>query len=248
MLKIACLVLSAQESKKRNVKAVPAFLGAHQGGCLWVRTVQRGEDGPRSTETYLLGGLLLLLLLLLSISLIFLCRSSLLNWWWGWLLLHLLLDSHEESNDLLGLDHVVLIDLEFSEDVVNLSLGHLVSPGHQSVLEHLGVNLAVLVVGLESLDNEVIGVVSVSGHLLLEHLDHVVVGAGTSNLSQQGVELGLGHEDTDVVEGSTEIIFVQGTVLVDVHQLEAVLVHLELLLGEATFILSLAHLAGLCEL
>merc|ERR1719273_31990 len=100
---------------------------------------------------HLLGGLLLLLLLLLGISLIFLCGRSLLNWWWGWLLLHLLLDSNKESNDLLGLDHVVLIDLELSEDVVDLSLGHLVSPGHQGVLEHLGVNLAVLVVGLESL-------------------------------------------------------------------------------------------------
>merc|ERR1719278_1243484 len=197
---------------------------------------------------HLLGGLLLLLLLLLSISLILLCRSSLLNWWWGWLLLHLLLNSNEESNDLLGLDHVVLIDLELSEDVVDLSLGHLVSPGHQGVLEHLGVDLALLVVGLESLDNEVVGVVAVSGHLLLEHLDHVVVGAGTSNLSKERVQLGLRHEDTDVVEGSAEVIFVQGTVLVDVHQLEAVLIHLELLLGETTFILALAHVAGLCEL
>merc|ERR1719447_2738465 len=35
--------------------------------------------------------------------------------------------------------------------------------------------------------------------------------------------------------------FVQSTVLVDVHQLEAVLVHLDLLLREASFILSLAH-------
>ena len=43
--------MSAQESKKRNVKAVPAFLGAPQGGCLWARTVQQGEDGSRSTET-----------------------------------------------------------------------------------------------------------------------------------------------------------------------------------------------------
>merc|ERR1712003_589012 len=197
---------------------------------------------------HLLGGLLPLLLLLLGIALILLWRSLLHNWWWGWLLLHLLLNSNEESNDLLGLDHVVLIDLELSEDVVDLSLGHLVSPGHQGVLEHLGVNLALLVVGLESLDNEVIGVVSVSGHLLLEHLDHVVVGAGTSDLSEERVKLGLGHEDTDVVEGSAEVIFVQGAVLVDVHQLEAVLVHLELLLGETTFILALAHVAGLYEL
>ena len=77
-----------------------------------------------------------------------------------------------------------------------------------------------------------------SGHLLLEHLDHVVVGAGTSDLSQELIKLGLSHEDTDVVEGSAEVIFVKGTVLVDVHQLEAVLVHLELLLGEASLILA----------
>merc|ERR1719204_213341 len=59
--------------------------------------------------------------------------------------------------------------------------------------------------------------------------------------SHQLIELTLRHEDTNVVKSSTEIIFVQSTVLVDVHQLEAVLVHLDLLLREASFILSLAH-------
>merc|ERR1712156_1145579 len=97
---------------------------------------------------HLLGGLLLLLLLLLGIALILLWRSLLHNWWWGWLLLDLLLDGNEKSNDFLALDHVILINLELAEDVVDLSLGHLVSPGHQGVLEHLGVNLALLVVGL----------------------------------------------------------------------------------------------------
>merc|ERR1712088_87528 len=125
---------------------------------------------------YLLGSLLLLLLLLGVF--LFLWWSFLDDRWWGWLLLFLLLDSHKETDDLLALDHVVLINLELSEDIVNLGLGHLVSPGHQSVLEHLGVNLAFDVVSLESLDNEVVRVVTVSGHLLLEHLDHVVVGAG----------------------------------------------------------------------
>merc|ERR1712235_184773 len=193
--------------------------------------------------SYLLGSLLLLLLLLLGVISFFL--------YWGFLnwrrclfnLLLLLLDGNEESDNLLGLDHVVFINLKLTEDVINLSLGHLVAPCHQSVLEHLGVNLAVHVVGLESLDDEVVGVVSVAGHLLLEHLDHVLVGAGTTNLTKKTVELRLGHEDTNVVESSTEIIFVQGTVLVDVHQLEAVLVHLELLLGESSFILALAHFA-----
>merc|ERR1711919_24758 len=166
----------------------------------------------------------------------------------GSLLLLLLLHSNKETDDLLALDHVVFINLELSEDVVNLGLGHPVSPGHESVLEHLGVNLALVVVGLESLDNEVIGVISVSGHLLLEHLDHVVVGAGTANLSEERVELRLSHQDSDVVEGSTEVIFVKGAILVDVHQLEAVLVHLELLLREPSFILSLSHCVFGCKL
>merc|ERR1712241_1517384 len=95
-------------------------------------------------------GLLLLLLLLLGITLILLWRSLLNNWGRCGLLLDLLLDGNEETNDLLALDHVVLINLELAEDIVDLSLGHLVSPGHEGVLEHLGVNLAVLVVGLES--------------------------------------------------------------------------------------------------
>merc|ERR1719444_48268 len=195
-------------------------------------------------RTSLLGGLLLLLLLLLGVIGVLLLSRGLLNGCGSLLdLLLPLLDGDEETNDLLGLDHVVLIDLELSEDVVNLSLGHLVSPGHEGVLEHLGVNLSVHVVSLEGLDNEVIRVVAVSGHLLLEHLDHVVVGAGTADLTEEAVELRLSHEDTDVVEGSAEVIFVKGTVLVDVHQLEAVLVHLELLLGEASLILSLSHIA-----
>merc|ERR1712228_642263 len=110
------------------------------------------------------------------------------------------------------------------------------------MLEHLGVDLAFLVVSLESLDNEVIRVISISSHLLLEHLDHVVIGAGTSNLTKKTIKFSLSHEDTNVVKGTTEVIFVNGTILIDVHKLEAVLVHLELLLGEAAFILSLAHL------
>merc|ERR1712045_320875 len=160
--------------------------------------------------SYLLGSLLLLLLLLGVISFFF--NWCFLNWRRSLLnLLLLLLDSDEESNNFLGLDHVVFINLKLSEDVINFSLGHLVSPGHQSMLEHLGVNLSVHVVGLESLVHEVVGVVTVPGHLLLEHLDHVLVGAGTTNLTKKTVELRLGHEDTNVVVGSTEIIFVQGT-------------------------------------
>merc|ERR1711872_1017346 len=101
------------------------------------------------------------------------------------------------------------------------------------MLEHLGVDLALLVVGLESLDDEIIRVVSISSHLLLEHLDHVVIGAGTSDLTKKTIKFSLSHEDTNIVKGTTEIVFVDSTILVDVHKLETVLVHLELLLREA---------------
>merc|ERR1711915_988513 len=59
------------------------------------------------------------------------------------------------------------------------------------MLEHLGVNLSLLVVGLESLDNKIIRVVSISSHLFLEHLDHVVVGACTSDLTKKTIKFSL---------------------------------------------------------
>merc|ERR1719270_3043422 len=189
--------------------------------------------------SHLLGGLLLLLLILLVV-LFLRCRSlNNIARWCGFLLLFLL-DGHKEANNLLGLDAVVLINLKLTKDVINLSLGHLVSPGHEGMLEHLGVNLAFQVISFESLNNKVVRVISISSHLLLEHLDHVVVGAGTSNLTEEVIKLRLSHQDTNIVESSTKIILVNGSILVDVHQLEAVLVHLKLLLREA-LILTLAH-------
>merc|ERR1740128_9528 len=103
-----------------------------------------------------------------------------------------------------------------------------------------------LVVGLESLDDEVIRVISISSHLLLEHLDHIVIGASTSNLTKKSIKLTLAHEDTNVVKSTTKIIFVKLAILVDGHKLEAVLVHLQLVLGEPALILTFAHLC--CEM
>merc|ERR1711862_190507 len=195
-------------------------------------------------EVHLLGSLLLLLLLLLGIITLFL-RSGLNNLLLLLFLLLLLLDSDKETNNFLGLDHVVLINVELLEDVVNLSVGHLVSPGSESELEHLDIGLATQVVGHESLEDKLIGIVTITNHLLLEHVDHASDIAGASNLSHEVIKFRLGHEDTNVVKSSTEVILVQGTILVDVHQLEAVLVHLDLIFGESSsfaFILSLAHL------
>merc|ERR1719284_1367514 len=193
----------------------------------------------------LLGGLLLLLFLLLGVTIFFFSRGSLNNLFLLLFLLFLLLDSDKQADNFLGLDHVVLINVELVEDVINLGLVHLVSPGSKSMLEHLDIDLATLIVGHESLENEVIRIVTISSQLLLEHVDHALNGAGASNLSHEVIKLRLRHEDTNVVKSSTEVILVQGTILVDVHQLETVLVHLDLLLGEASLslVLSLAHVA-----
>merc|ERR1719412_2557783 len=161
----------------------------------------------------LLGGLLLLLLVLGS-TLIF-CRFFSSNFYGSGLfnLLLFLLLGNKETNNVLALDHVVLIDLELTEDVVSL----------------------------EGLDDEVIGVVALTSHLRLEHLDHGIVGASTTDLAQHLVELILSHQLADVVEGSSQVVFVDCAILVNVHKLEALLVHLQLFSGESAFILTLAH-------
>merc|ERR1711915_587450 len=128
----------------------------------------------RKTAGYLLGSLLLLLLLL-GLTFILLCWGFLNRCRGRFFSFGFLLDSNKEADDLLGLDHVVFINLKFTKDVINLSLGH----------------LAFLVVSLESLDDEVIRVISISSHLLLEHLDHVVIGAGTSDLTKETIKFSL---------------------------------------------------------
>merc|ERR1719410_2699142 len=195
---------------------------------------------------HLLGGLLLLLLGALlgcGIALGGSLGSGLLLG--GFLFLLLTTTGNEETNHSFGFDETIVIDLEFTEDVINLGLGEFVTEVHQSMTEHLGFDFATLqFVGFEGADDEIVGIVGTTGHLLLEHLDHVVESAATSDLGQHGVKFGLIHELANVVEGSTEITLVNGAVLVDVHEFEALLVHVKLLLGESSLIVTLAH--GCC--
>merc|ERR1719432_409335 len=97
-------------------------------GCLFKGDQSLGIKVEKTAN--LLG---VLLLLLLGIGVLLRLSLNLLNGG-GLLDLGLLLDGDEQANDVLGLDHVVLIDLELTEDVVNLGLGHLVSPGLEGVL------------------------------------------------------------------------------------------------------------------
>merc|ERR1711915_3378 len=178
------------------------FFLASPTGLAWldVSSQTNCQDKTRNVSRANLLSSLLLLFLLLSLAFILLCWGFLNRCRGRFFSFGFFLDSNKEANDILRFDHVVFINLKFTKDVINLSLGHLVSPGHES---------------------------------MLEHLDHVVVGACTSNLTKETIKFSLSHEDTNIVKGTTEVVFVNGTILVDVHKLEAVLVHLELLLGEA---------------
>merc|ERR1712013_922824 len=42
----------------------------------------------------------------------------------------------------------------------------------------------------------------------LASLDHVVIGAGTSNLTKLTIKLSLAHQNTNIVKGTAEVIFV----------------------------------------
>merc|ERR1711973_935523 len=150
----------------------------------------------------LLGGLLLLLLLLATLS----RCSAIVGGGCGCFLLLLLLllllaaAGDEESDHSLALEEAVVVDLELAEDIVNLSLVKLVAEVHQCVAEHLSLNLALDLVGLESAHDQVIRIIGTSSHLLLEHLDHSVECASTSDLAQHVVEFPMRHELADVVE------------------------------------------------
>merc|ERR1719198_2785295 len=59
----------------------------------------------------------------------------------SFLFLAILLGDHD-ALQVLGVDHPA-VDLELAEGVVNLVGGELLTPGHQRVPEHFGVNLSV---------------------------------------------------------------------------------------------------------
>merc|ERR1712154_31398 len=69
------------------------------------------------------------------------------------------------------------------------------------------------------------GSLNSSSHLGGEHLDHVVVVARPAHLGQHGVELVIHDQSADIVEGGSEVILVDDTVFVNVHETEAFLVN-----------------------
>ncbi len=113
---------------------------------------------------FLLGGLLLLLLFLATvITSVFGCCCSILTLGFSLLFRNRLFfatSGNKKSAYNLSVQETVIVDLEFTENVVNFGGGEFVSPLGEGPSELLGADLALLLlVGLEGGNDEVIGVV-----------------------------------------------------------------------------------------
>merc|ERR1719244_918586 len=107
---------------------VKCFFLASPTGLAWldVSSQTNCQDKTRNVSRSNLLGSLLLLFLLLSLAFILLCWGFLNRCRSRFFSFGFFLDSNKEANDILRFDHVVFINLKFTKDVINLSLGHLV--------------------------------------------------------------------------------------------------------------------------
>ena len=79
------------------------------------------------------------------------------------------------------------IDLELGEGIVDLGGGELVAEGHQLGSEGLGVDLAVLLEGLEGSEDDIV-IVGSTSHLGGEQGDHLGEVHGSVHLVEHGLE------------------------------------------------------------
>jgi len=123
------------------------------------------------------------------------------------------------------------IDLELGEGIVDLGGGELVAEGHQLGSEGLGVDLAVLLEGLEGSEDDIV-IVGSTSHLGGEQGDHLGEVHGSIDL----IEHGLGVTTTNALsvggEGSHQVGGGQKAVLVSIHDTEGLLELLDSRVGE----------------
>lgn len=82
------------------------------------------------------------------------------------------------------------------------------------------INLAFLVEGLEGGDDDLI-LVGLAGHPVGEQGQHLGEVDGTGSFLDHLVQLLLGHQLADLVEGRSQVRFVDDAVLVGIHEGEA---------------------------
>jgi len=144
-------------------------------------------------------------------------------------LFFVLLGDHE-TLEVLAVDHAA-VDLELAEGVVDLVGGELLTPGHQGVAEHLGVDLSVDLEGFEGSHDDVI-IVGSSGHLLGEQCHHLGEVDGSGGLSHHVGSLAVAYWPSDGGEGGFEVGGGDDSILVVVNDAESFFELLDLFLTE----------------
>merc|ERR1719400_842983 len=122
---------------------------------------------------------------------------------------------HHYTFQVGSVDHSP-VDLELAEGIVNLAGTELLSPGHQRVSEHLGVNLTVDLEGFKGSDNHIV-VISSSRHLLGEQGDHLGEVDRAGGLAYQVVGFGIRDWSSDTDEGGLQVVGCDDSILVHVN-------------------------------
>lgn len=122
----------------------------------------------------------------------------------------------QHGDQLIGVDETFVVDVHLVVSLVDFVGGELVAPGHEGVPQSLGVDLAVVVEGLEGVDDNII-VVGATGHAAREQCEELSEVDGARGLTDHLVEFLLGGEPAEGVEGGAKVVLTDDTVLVVVH-------------------------------
>lgn len=122
----------------------------------------------------------------------------------------------EHGDQLVGINETLLVDIHLVVCLVDLVCGELVAPGHEGVPQPLGVDLALVVEGLEGVDDDVV-IIRAAGHAAGEEGEELGEVDGAGGLTDHLVELLLGGKPAERVEGGAKVVLADDTVLVVVH-------------------------------
>lgn len=144
-----------------------------------------------------------------------------------------LLGAGEHGDQGSGIDEALIVNDHLVEGIVNLILGELVlTPVSEGITELLTVDSAVVVEGLEGVDDDIVVIGTSTGHAVGEQGQQLSEVERSRGLAQHLVQFLIRDQLAEGIEGRAEIVLADHTILVVVHQLEGLLEFGDLLLGE----------------
>lgn len=129
----------------------------------------------------------------------------------------LLLSAGGQHGDQLGgVDVTLVVNVHLVVSLVDFVGGELVAPGHEGVPEPFRIDLSLFIEGLEGVDNDVI-FVRAAGHAVGEQSQELSEVDGARSLTDHLIELLLGREPAQGVEGGAQVVLADDAILVVIH-------------------------------